>query len=411
VRYDLRRRRLGSHPERARQVALVGDSFTFGEGVKEENTLGFVLSEKFPTINFLNFASSGAGINQVRNEVDRVLADYRRPTDIVYFYNINDILMTAPTAQRFSYLMDFESVRWADVRRQEDDEGWLARHSTLYKLLDRAFFMRRMSALTTQNYLDMYFSSENASARSETMKKIEEMAQRSREQGVGFWVVLYPLLHKDFWGHYPFEPIHRLMMKVSTRAGAGAVDATAAFENDRRMTDFIVDPSDYHPNGLGHRRVAEYLAKTPGFLQSPVRESAPVQTSRVPVPAWGLDESSPGVFPESAAGGNGAYLAGGSMLSVDVEPTPPGAYRVRLVAYANGCRDGDGETWPIVALYRDDRRLDTVRIDASEPGSFETKSFTISAPATLRFVFLNDFCTDKCDRNVFVKSFDVTRAE
>ena len=104
-------------------------------------------------------------------------------------------------------------------------------------------------------------------------------------------------------------------------------------------------------------------------------------------------------------------MVAGAMLSTDVDPETPGPYRTTLLAHATRCRDGEGEEWPIVGLYRDDERLDTVRISSTEQRRFDTKAFSLEGRATLRFVFLNDFSDGRCDRNVFVTSFDIARAE
>lgn len=52
VIYDRRSRRHGFFPGRARTVALVGDSFTQGEGVKDQDTLGYLLGQRYGEVNF-----------------------------------------------------------------------------------------------------------------------------------------------------------------------------------------------------------------------------------------------------------------------------------------------------------------------------------------------------------------------
>ncbi|MFA5388533.1 MAG: hypothetical protein WC312_02125 [Candidatus Omnitrophota bacterium] len=57
--YDGQKRREGFFADREREVAIVGDSFVFGEGVKEEDTLGYLLGLKFTKANFKNYGSTG----------------------------------------------------------------------------------------------------------------------------------------------------------------------------------------------------------------------------------------------------------------------------------------------------------------------------------------------------------------
>jgi hypothetical protein len=98
------------------------------------------------------------------------------------------------------------------------------------------------------------------------------------------------------------------------------------------------------------------------------------------------------------------------MLSVELEAVVPAPFRLVLRAHASACRDGTGEEWPHVAVYIDDRRVDTVRIGAAESSRIESTVFSLSGRATMRLVFLGDYADARCDRNIFVDSFDVALA-
>jgi hypothetical protein len=58
-------RKRGFFREREKEVAIVGDSFAFGSGVLNEDTLGYLLGLRFTSINFKNFGWPGFNISAV----------------------------------------------------------------------------------------------------------------------------------------------------------------------------------------------------------------------------------------------------------------------------------------------------------------------------------------------------------
>lgn len=407
VTYDVRARRRGTHPERARQVAIVGDSFAFGEGLPDDKTLGALLSDRFPAIGFPSFAVSGAGVLQVEGQVDRALSDPRKPSDIIYFYNINDVTMTQEMSARFSYAMDFENFRWKEGSPKGGDTFW-ERKSALVEVAESASFLWTMTRVTTQNYLDMYFADVNEPALEETLASLSRMAQRAREHGVGFHFVVFPLLHKDLWGRYPFASIHRLLMDACKGWKARCIDGSRAFADRRRMKSFVVDRSDFHPNELANRKMVDLLAAEPSFLEGAT--SGPPRTLEVSpftVPRSGLGHTSPGVTVEGVEGRPGEYPASGPMFSATVRPVHPGTFSVGVRARATPCRDPGGEEWPSIEVYAGDRRVARLRVATKDVRTFTTEEVRLEGDVLLRFFFSADYEDQHCDRIVYVDDFDV----
>jgi len=265
--YDCQKRREGFFSRRTVEVAIVGDSFVFGEGVKEEDTLGYLLSSKFSKANFKNYGSTGANIEGVFNIVSQVLEE-KKIKDIIYFYNLNDILTSPEIAAKQKFIVDFQNIRWFNVKRPHNFFTGILSKSNIYHLVEDSIILHQESGLTIKNYLDMYFSPANLNELKRTINLLISMNNRSKGKGVNFRIVIYPLLYKDIFGRYPFVSIHEFLKDICKKNQIPCIDAYPAFEKYRSLKNFTVHPVDYHPNGFANKIVVEYLSQTCSSLQS-----------------------------------------------------------------------------------------------------------------------------------------------
>lgn len=403
VAYDTRLRRLGTHPERLRRAAIVGDSFAYGEGVSDTETVGAALAERKPEIGFSSLAFAGADVFDVGRVVKRILNDPSPPTDILYFYNLNDVQRTEAIAAREAPLRQRLMLRFEKMRTSPNA---LERRSALYRIAERAWFDFSVTRLTTRTQLSMYFDPLNASGLDRTLAAVAEMAHSSRARGVGFWFVVYPWMVKDLLGRYPFEPIHRRLMAACATWGARCIDGANAFIEDRSMTQYVVDADDAHPNAAAHRKMAEYLSRLPGFLADARPEGSASGDADVPLLAATRAAPSSALTVEDVAGEPGQYVTGGPMFSLDVKPSKPGLHVATLRAKATPC----GDEWPEVGVYVDDTRADVMKIDTTDWTASVSATFAIERPAVVRFVYSNAYEDDSCRRMVYVDTIDVTEA-
>jgi hypothetical protein len=264
--YDCPKRFKGFFPERKKEVAIVGDSFVFGEGVGEEDTLGYLLGLKFTQANFRNYGGIGVNIEEVFNTVSQILKE-NKIKDIVYFYNLNDLVISPEIAAQQKYINDLQNIRWDNVKRPHNLFARLFLKSTVYRLIENSIILHKETTLTIRNYLDMY-SPANAFGLEQTKNLLVAVNNRAKEKGTNFYIVIYPLLYKNIFGKYPFVPIHESLKNIFKKYNIQCIDAYPAFEKYYSLKNFIVHPVDYHPNGLANKRIVEYLAEKDGFLQS-----------------------------------------------------------------------------------------------------------------------------------------------
>lgn len=250
ITYDTAARARGFHPKRKKLVALVGDSFAFGEGLRDADTLGHLLGQAYPSANFRTLARPGSEIEDCFAMVFRAVNDLDARS-VVYFYNLNDVT-TAPDLEQEVYVgVDFGAGDTGLARR-------LSSVSRLVGLVHSARVARARTAKILDGYLRRYNDPRNQKNVRETMDKLEQMAGAARERGAAFVVVLYPMLHRGLLGQYPLASIHEMIMAECKKRSVPCVDGQGAFDG-LRMSRYHVHRADSHPNGRANRAMVRFL--------------------------------------------------------------------------------------------------------------------------------------------------------
>ena len=257
-------RRQGAHPERPRKLALVGGSFTAAYGLELRYSLGPLLEQKLPQFNVNNYGYVGTNTEDVLGVVGDIMGSdvgLRGPhvgtEGVLYFYNLNDL--------------EGADHPWANgLSWNATDEWWNhngpSHLSPIFRIsgLFRAYLIYKSRRLesdeTVSNLKRAYLAPENRLHVERTMGRIKQMMELTRARGVGFLVVIYPMLHQDLAGRYPFGAIHKLLLNKCKEAGVKCVDGLPAF-GGQDMVDLHVHRADAHPNKLAARLMVDYLIK------------------------------------------------------------------------------------------------------------------------------------------------------
>lgn len=247
------------------KLAIVGDSFVFGEGVPAESSLPAVLQTRLGSgREVLNLGWPG---DDTKHEVDRLqaaAAAFHLQRAVVVFI-ANDIEMAPELLKEQEYIDDLIQVRDQYLARREGATpaiGW----SRLYALVHGAIDMRRVTERTIAWYRDLYDPARNAEALQRFRANLERLA---RLPGCRVVLVLYPLL-QGLEGTYPLRGVHERVARMAKAAGLQVLDLAPAFAG-QRTKDLWVHACDHHPNGtaqsIAARAIAEWLERdVPGFL-------------------------------------------------------------------------------------------------------------------------------------------------
>ena len=245
-------------PDGVYRVAVMGDSFTEGQGVKEEHTaprvLEALLEEQAPgRYEVRNCGRRGLDLPDLLESFEGSLA--YEPDLVIYALVINDAVRPPEFQARQSYIND-----WILDRERLPDEAvappGLLRSRTLDLVADRVSAWR-VGQETTRWYLDMWSDEGNPEGWARTRELIRDMERRVNRQGGRFAVVIWPLF-VGLEGPYPFAPVHETIRRFCQGAGIPVHDLLEVFAG-RRSADLWVHPVDRHPNEVAQALAAEAL--------------------------------------------------------------------------------------------------------------------------------------------------------
>ena len=230
------------------RIIVIGDSFTFGEGVRLEDTfvarLQAILEQQVSSrIEVLNFGVGAwntlAEINYLRHE------GVRFQPDLV-------LVVFTPNDTGHSRGLDL----WQDFRATYEPPESLRR-----SYLASAVYANVARILLGRAYIDQLVGDAMAEPGTWklTLALLRQGKRVARAAGAGYGIVIFPFMY-ELHEHHPLAPIHALVSNATKSAGIPTVDLLPAFYGES-YTDLWVHPSDQHPNERAHAIAAAAIAR------------------------------------------------------------------------------------------------------------------------------------------------------
>ena len=234
------------------RIAVLGDSFTFGSGIKNVNDtypkkLEKTLNSKSEKTGYevLNFGKPGIDTEYEIKILKNDAIQYR-PDIIIVGYVLNDFrdMGTAKTKKSSNiYLF------WLDV--------YLHRYSYLYGFISKGFNI----ALEATGLRKSYYQTIIDEFNSENNKKFnrmyfEELKEISKNNNATLIIAVFPFIYKLH--DYPFTESHNFVSRSGNEYGIIILDLLPYFEN-KDENELIVSRYDPHPNQLGHQIIADAI--------------------------------------------------------------------------------------------------------------------------------------------------------
>jgi len=288
---------IGPHRPDVVRVAVIGDSFTEGMGVKEEDTYARVLHRLLNTgaeaghWEVFNCGRRGYDFPAIHDLFETVLA--LEPDVVVYGMVLNDAVRSEQFQARQAYLNDWILDRGRMVRDEDDRRPgpWDLRLSAFVRDRVESY---RVGRDTTRWYRDMY-GAPNREGWERTQAYLRDMNGQSHARGGRFLVASWPLL-VGLEGRYPFADVSETIGRFCLSAGIARQDLLSALYGQPDES-LWVHPVDHHPNETAHRLVGESLVEPVRRLWTDV----PVVEEEGPRPLSGAGSAPPG-GPAAAAG-------------------------------------------------------------------------------------------------------------
>jgi len=259
LRYNslqFRDREPGPRRPGVRRVAVLGDSFTEGQGVKEPDAypraLERALDPSGTRWEVLNFGRRGADFPALDDTFEELLEF--DPDVLVYGMMLNDCEASPGFRARHAFVTDM-----LDGPRRKPAlisiPPPFGSRTALF--VQRRLEQYRVDRAMTAWYGELY-AEPNREGWQRTQAYIERMHRRMRLRGGHFLVATWPVLaHLD--RDYPFREAHETVGRFCHASGIAWLDLLPVLSG-HSAAELWVHPLDPHPNALAHRLVAEAIA-------------------------------------------------------------------------------------------------------------------------------------------------------
>ena len=243
-------------------IAVLGDSFTFGQGVPQSETFPVLLqkllnkADNTNRIRVWNLGVSGYNTEQEAYQLENFVLD-RKPNWVVVGYNINDV---EPIGVDPSLVRKEEKSKESLIGRLakyiENDllitQFVKQRIGNLIRLFDPNWY----ASTYIQDTVNQYLAADGA-WRNEVSALLKKMKTECDSRGIGFTVALLPAM-LDF-KRYPFQKADNVILGFCKKNQIDCIDILSYFTNENFM-NFWVSAMDAHPNVKAQEIFAKALA-------------------------------------------------------------------------------------------------------------------------------------------------------
>lgn len=251
------RTQLRPEPAAGGTVAFVGDSVTFGVGVKDENTFVALFAAAHPDLRVVNAAVIGYGLEDYVVALRLLLEQPGLNVRHVFLgICLNDVSPSGKVS-----ILAATGAKPADAEAKESllsrINAYLRERSKLYLLLKAALMD------TSRNYFVADLARyKDPEALERELAHLDTVSRMLASRGVGLTVVLFPYEYQlrgqnapDIW-----EP-QRLIAARLERAGIPYLDVAGEFARDtarhgRRSGEYFLFNDPMHLSPVGHQVVA-----------------------------------------------------------------------------------------------------------------------------------------------------------
>jgi hypothetical protein len=237
------------------RIAVVGDSFTFGNGVRQQDRYSDLLQGKLPEhFEVLNFGAAGANTPEHRTRVEWLL-DKVHPDFILLQWYVNDVEDDDSSGRpRFRPLMP--------VRGLHD---WLSNRSALYTVANMQWAETQVHLGMTTSYID-YLAHRlgDPNSRDSVLDRdlLRDLVSKSQRAHVPIGIVLFPDTAGALDDRYPFGYLHDRVHQVCAERGITCLDLRDKFAHVKNKQTLWANRLDHHPGVEANRIAAEQILAT-----------------------------------------------------------------------------------------------------------------------------------------------------
>jgi len=252
------------------RVVALGDSFTFGFGVAEEESYPVVLERILngsPAARHRRYEVLNLGVVGYNARDEAVVLERRAlplgPRVVVIGYVLNDP----------------ESDPRQSLHKHFDPPVWW-RHFHALRLLHLGWNWVEVWRTGGGDYI-RYLHAPEGEKWAGVVAAFRKIREATRDRGTRVVVAIFPIVPREGWAGYPYRDLHVRVSEAARAEQFQAVDLLPVFSRFPPR-DLRLSPEDDHPSRLGHELAARALCEK--ILSGEDPAGAPDRKGRCPEP-------------------------------------------------------------------------------------------------------------------------------
>ena len=268
------------------RIACLGDSFTFGWGVNDDETwparLEVELGERGIDAEVMNF-----GVEGYHTVQEVALLEHRAlrfdPDLVLLGYYVNDVNVDPlPPVER-------GAMQNALLEALDQEDGGFVNALCSWSVLCEGVRYRVIRAAEGQAYLQRYRRAyaDDGSGWIKVQRALVAARDLLERENVGFAVVLYPMLSGDAERLVTHEP-YQAVLRFCRKQKIAVFDLEPAFLG-QDLESLVLHPLDPHPNAAAHAIAAAHVGAASSVATC--TPSPPLQAATAPLSAVGAPKT------------------------------------------------------------------------------------------------------------------------
>jgi lysophospholipase L1-like esterase len=237
-------------PDGMRRVCFIGDSFTFGHGIKDvadrfSDRVGARLEAARPgTFLVSNVGEAGIDVRLATNIVKEAVGHGYQIDVVVYTICLNDIEGYDPNMSDHSQRLGLHAPKF-----------FLFRDTYFLNML--YFRIQQANLPLVRNYYSELAESYRSDPWDRMCRKLDELWEICKEQKIDLRIAIFPFLH-NLGPEYPFDAAHERIAEYCRKTGVLCLDLKPALL-PHIGEGLTVNRFDAHPNERAHALAAEAI--------------------------------------------------------------------------------------------------------------------------------------------------------
>lgn len=243
----------GTKPPGVYRIAVVGDSFTWGNGIKQEDRFTDLMQARLPgSIEVLNFGEPGANTPEHEKRVAEVLQSVH-PDFVLFQWYVNDVED------------DDSAGRPAFRPLVPPMHNWLNERSALYNVANIKWGETQVRLGWARSYVDYindrFLDPHGQSAQADD-NFLRTLIGHAEKAGVPIGMVLFPDTAAPITDSYPFGYLHDRVLATCAEHGMTCVDLRQDFAQVKDHRQLWASRFDHHASARANAIAAERILAT-----------------------------------------------------------------------------------------------------------------------------------------------------